>query len=271
MSKVDLTSKDWCNLVFDSKNKLYGGYVLRSESPKRHNRATLLVVVFALIAFSIPMLVKMMMPKKQQIKVTEVTALSALPEAEEKKEEVQPKMEELPPPPALKSSIKFTPPVIKKDEEVRDEEEIKAQQELNTSSANISIADVKGTDEVNGVDIAEVKEVVNEAPAEQKPYQMVEQMPSFPGGEAKLMEYMRDNLRYPVIAQENGIQGRVVIRFVVSPTGEISNVEILRGVDPSCDREAKRLIAGMPKWIPGKQNGIAVPVYFTVPIVFRLQ
>lgn len=269
MSKIDLTSKDWVNLVFDKRNKKYGAYLLRSESPKRHTLATLIIAAAAVVAFTIPMLLKIVMPEKEKMRVTEVTALSALPEAETKKEE-QPKIDVAPPPP-LKSSIKFTPPVIKKDAEVRDEEEIKAQADLNTSKASISIADVKGTDEEKGLDIAEVREVVDETPAEQKPYQVVEQMPSFPGGEKKLMEYLRDNIKYPVVALENGIQGRVVVRFVVSPSGQISNVEVLRGVDPTCDKEAMRLINAMPSWIPGKQNGVAVPVYFTIPIVFKIQ
>ncbi|MEG0950024.1 MAG: TonB family protein [Bacteroidales bacterium] len=270
MNKIDLTSKDWCNLVFESKNKNYGGYVLRNESVKRHNKATLIIVVVALIVFTVPMLLKMVLPEKEKLKVTEVTALSSLPQAEEKQKELQPKVEVIPPPP-LKSSIKFTPPVIKKDAEVRDEEEIKAQQELNTSKAGISIADVKGTDEVNGVDIAEVKDVGNETQETQKPYQIVEQMPTFPGGEEKLMEYLSKSIKYPAVAMENGIQGRVIIRFVVSPTGEITNAEVLRGVDPSCDKEALRVVNAMPRWIPGKQNGTSVPVYFTLPIVFRLQ
>lgn len=270
MNKIDLTSTDWCNLVFEGKNKEYGGYTLRKDSAKRHNKATIIIAVIAVIVFTIPMLIKMVMPEKQNLKVTEVTALSALPEAKEKEVVQQPKAEVIPPPP-LKSSIKFTPPVIKKDAEVRDDEEIKAQQDLNTSKAGISIADVKGTDEVHGVDIAEVKDVSNETQEPQKTYQIVEQMPTFPGGEQKLMEYLNSNIKYPAVAMENGIQGRVIIRFVVSPTGEISNAEILRGVDPSIDREALRVVNAMPRWIPGKQNGTAVPVYFTLPVVFRLQ
>ncbi|MEG2947596.1 MAG: energy transducer TonB, partial [Bacteroidales bacterium] len=90
-------------------------------------------------------------------------------------------------------------------------------------------------------------------------------------GEEKLMEYLSKSIKYPAVAMENGIQGRVIIRFVVSPTGEITNAEVLRGVDPSCDKEALRVVNAMPRWIPGKQNGTSVPVYFTLPIVFRLQ
>ena len=82
------------------------------------------------------------------------------------------------------------------------------------------------------------------------------------------MKFIRDNLKYPVIAQENGIQGRVILRFVVSKTGTIDNVTVLRSLDPTCDKEAIRVVKSMPKWIPGKQNGNNVPVYFTLPVVF---
>ena len=186
------------------------------------------------------------------------------------KQEVQP-LVETPPPPPLKSSIKFTAPVIKKDEEVSDEEELKSQDELTQSKVNISIADVKGNDEEHGQDIADFREVIAEPVVEEeKPYEAVEQMPTFPGGETELMKFIRDNLKYPVIAQENGIQGRVILRFVVSKTGTIDNVTVLRSLDPTCDKEAIRVVKSMPKWIPGKQNGNNVPVYFTLPVVFKL-
>lgn len=171
----------------------------------------------------------------------------------------------------MKSSIKFTAPVIKKDEEVSDEEELKSQDELTQSKVNISIADVKGNDEEHGQDIADFREVIAEPVVEEeKPYEAVEQMPTFPGGETELMKFIRDNLKYPVIAQENGIQGRVILRFVVSKTGTIDNVTVLRSLDPTCDKEAIRVVKSMPKWIPGKQNGNNVPVYFTLPVVFKL-
>ena len=122
-------------------------------------------------------------------------------------------------------------------------------------------------------DIADLKQVVvqaKEEPADQV-FDMVEQMPTFPGGDAELMKYISKNLRYPAIAQENGIQGRVICQFVVGKDGQVRDVVVVRKLDPSCDKEAVRVLSGMPKWIPGKQNGKAVSVKYTVPIVFRLQ
>jgi len=105
----------------------------------------------------------------------------------------------------------------------------------------------------------------------EKPFVTVEQMPIFPGGEREMQKFIAENLKYPIVAQESGIQGRITVRFIVTKTGEISDVTIIRGIDPSCDKEAIRLVKAMPKWIPGKQNGQNVPVYFTLPIVFRLE
>lgn len=172
----------------------------------------------------------------------------------------------------MKSSIKFTAPVIKKDEEVRDEDEIKSQTELTETKVAISIADVKGNDEANGKDIADLKQVVTQAPVEEeKVFDMVEQMPTFPGGAGELMKYIADHLKYPTIAQENGVQGRVICQFVVGSDGSVRDAKVVKTLDPYCDKEALRVIMSMPKWIPGKQNGKAVSVKYTVPIVFRLQ
>ena len=100
---------------------------------------------------------------------------------------------------------------------------------------------------------------------------VVEEQPDFPGGQAAMMKFLSDNIRYPVIAQENGIQGRVICSFVVERDGSITDVQVVRGVDPSLDREAIRVIQQMPRWKPGKQRGSAVRVRFTLPVVFRLQ
>lgn len=100
-------------------------------------------------------------------------------------------------------------------------------------------------------------------------YEVVEQMPSFPGGQGALMQYLANNIKYPVVAQENGVQGRVVVSFVVERDGSITDVQVVRSVDPSLDHEAQRVVRSMPKWIPGKQNGKAVRVKYNVPVSFQ--
>ena len=125
-------------------------------------------------------------------------------------------------------------------------------------TSTISIADVKGNDEENGKDIADLKQVVTQAePEPEKVFDMVEQMPTYPGGNAELMAFLAKNIKYPTIAQENGTQGRVIVQFVVEKDGSIADARVARGVDPYLDKEALRVIQSMPRWIPGKQNGKA--------------
>jgi periplasmic protein TonB len=265
MAKIDLTSLEWRELIFQGKNKEYGAYKMRSESDKRHNTAMIIIAVVAIVGFSLPRLIEMVKPKAKEIN-TEVTVLSKLEKAEVKNDIK--KVEPAPPPPELKSSIKFVAPVIKKDEEVKDDQ-MKSQTELNETKVAISVADVKGSD--NGkVDIADVKQAVTQD-EEEKVYTVIEQNPVFPGGETELMKYIGNNLKYPVIALENGIQGKVMLRFVVTKTGMVDKVEILRSLDPACDKEAIRVVKTLPRFIPGKQNGINVAVWFNLPIVFRLE
>jgi protein TonB len=121
------------------------------------------------------------------------------------------------------------------------------------------------------VDFTAVYEVPEETREDGEIFMIVEEMPEFPGGEGELQKYLASSVRYPVIAQENGIQGRVYIQFVINQRGEVTNVTILRGVDPSLDREAVRVVEAMPKWKPGKQRNRPVRVSYTVPINFVLQ
>ena len=270
MAKIDLTSQEGCDLIFEGRNKDYGAYKMRARAARRLNFSVVLVIVIAAVGFSIPRLITMVTPEKKEV-MTEVTTLSQLEEPEVKQEEVQKVQPVAPPPPALKSSIKFTAPVIKKDEEVADEDQMKSQEELTESKVTISIADVQGTDEEGGVLVEDLKQVVTEAPVEEEVFDMVEQAPQFPGGPAELMAWLGKNIRYPVIAQENGIQGRVTCQFVVGSDGSVRDVKVVRGIDPSLDKEAIRVIQSMPKWIPGRQNGKAVSVRYTLPVTFRLQ
>ena len=96
-------------------------------------------------------------------------------------------------------------------------------------------------------------------------------MPSFPGGQGAMFEFIANNIQYPIVAEENGVQGRVLVSFVIKKDGSLSNVRVVKSVDPALDKEAVRLIKSMPKWSPGKEKGRFVNVKFTVPVTFRLQ
>ena len=142
---------------------------------------------------------------------------------------------------------------------------------------------VENTEEVEAVEIVseddETEEIVIDVPVaapieeeeEEVVFQVVEKMPQFPGGQQALFEYLSKNIRYPVIAQENGLQGRVICQFVVNSDGSIVDIVVVRSVDPSLDKEAVRVIQSMPKWQPGEQRGKAVRVKYTLPVNFRLQ
>ena len=122
------------------------------------------------------------------------------------------------------------------------------------------------------IEIQNIENVVVEEPEkEEEIFQVVEAMPEFPGGTQELMKWLQKNIKYPAISQENGIQGRVIVQFVVNKDGSIVDPEVIRSVDPYLDKEALRVVNAMPKWKPGEQRGKAVRVKFTVPVMFRLQ
>ena len=146
--------------------------------------------------------------------------------------------------------------------------------QLEIVQDDVEVEDIEINAEIDQKEVIEEVvhvEVEEEEIVEQEIFQIVEEMPSFPGGEAKLMEYVAKNIKYPQIARETGIQGRVFVGFVVEPDGSISNVKLLRGIGGGCDEEAMRVIKSLPKWKPGKQRGKAVRVSSQIPVFFKLQ
>jgi periplasmic protein TonB len=189
---------------------------------------------------------------KQEVTIYDDTALEVI--TEEEIEIIQTAQVEPPPPPPQ------VPEVIEILNVVEDD--------VETSEIEIDTEDDKD------------KQVVIQAPVASGPaidedvdvvFVVVESMPSFPGGEGALMKYLSDNIKYPVIAQETGTQGRVICQFVVNRDGSIVDIEVVRSVDKSLDAEAVRVISRMPRWTPGKQRGKTVRVKYTLPVNFRLQ
>ena len=277
MSKIDLISSDWVDLVFEGRNKAYGAYRLRKSTTKRNILAMVAVVILLIVTFIILTVKNFVDEQRAKVAMTQVAELTNYDQPKKKAEVKQKKVEVEPERVVerVKSSIKFTAPVIKKDEEVKPDEELKTQDELMSTKTAIGTFDVKGNDDANG-EILKAKEVIAEPEPpkheeENKVFDIVEQQPLFPGGPTALMKYLSDNTKYPVVAQENGVQGRVTVQFVVEKDGSISDVHVLRGVDPSLDKEAVRVVKSMPRWTPGKQNGITVRVNYRVPVLFRLQ
>lgn len=275
MSKIDLISNAWCDLVFEGKNQAYGAYKLRKGTSKR-NLWSIIIVLIAAVAIFSAIAIKNVIEANQKVAVTtavEVSKIDKTPKVEKKK--AAPKIEQPKVVEKVKSSIKFTAPVIKKDSEVKPEEEMKTQEDLQKTKTTIGAFTVVGNDEIDGEVLKAKEEIAQPEPPkneeENKVFDVVEEQPSFPGGQGALMAWLNDNIKYPVVAAENGIQGKVIVQFVVGKNGSISNVKVLRSVDPSLDKEAVRVVSNMPNWTPGKQNGASVNVRFTLPVTFRLQ
>lgn len=282
MAKIDLYDPKWVDMVFAGKNKEYGAYQLRKGTSGRNIKALLILVIAAALVggFLAWKVIEQKQAEEQQayMEAMELAKLQQQAKKEEKKKEpVKPKVEMKKEIPVARETQKFTAPVIKKDELVKEENQVKQMDKLDDKVA-------VGTENKEGVKDRTVEAVRNDIavaapppPPAPKPevatkvFDVVEEMPSFPGGQGALMFYLASNIKYPVVAQENGVQGRVIVSFVVERDGSISDVRVARSVDPSLDREAQRVVKSMPRWKPGKQNGSAVRVKYTVPVVFRLQ
>ena len=279
MAKVDLTSNEWTDLVFQSKNKEYGAYPLRRNTGKRNMWSIIIMFLAAILGFSAFTIVKTIqanarVENTQEVVLSDIAEKKEKPKVEKKPEIKIPEQQKMPE--KVASSVKFTEPVIKKDNQVKEDNQLKQQEDLNETTTKIGALDVKGNDEggeVLKVEKAEIEQPKPEPKKEEdnKVFDVVEQQPAFPGGQGALLSWLSQNIHYPAVAEENGIQGRVVVSFVVEKDGSISNVQVVRGVDPSLDKEAARVVKSMPKWTPGKQNGQAVRVKYNVPVTFKLQ
>ncbi len=274
---IDLTSQEWIDLIFEGRNKSYGAYTLRQQSSKRHLLAFLFTLAFAIVLFSGLTLAKKVNETVLKDEHKTVVEFIDLKEPPPPPEEIIEHKIEAPPPVDLAKTINYQVPRIEKDELVKEEQEMKSVDDvLRDKDAIISIVDNEnGRTDGLGIDPADLQQnklIVEDPVEDNKIWEgIVEQVPSFPGGESAMYEWLGKNIVYPVIAIENRIQGRVTLQFVVEKNGEIGDIRIIRGVDTSIDKEALRVIKSMPKWIPGRQGGNPVRVRYTLPVQFRLQ
>lgn len=277
---VDLSSKEWRDIVFEGKNKDFGAYEMRKKSDGRHNKAMIIVVIAVVVIFFALRLVNLALEKAAANIVDEASQeivqvdMGEQEEPEEEEEMVQ--IEEEKPealPEEILNTMKVTELQIANDEDVKAEDEIKSQDELQESQTAFGSTDFdKGTDDLNVVREHKDEIIVEKKePVKEEVFVAVEQMPQFPGGDAELMKFLSNNIKYPTMAMENNIQGRVVVQFVVTKTGAIGEVKVIRSVDRDLDREAIRVCKSLPNFIPGKMNGQAVNVWYTLPVNFKLQ
>lgn len=277
---VDLSSREWTDIIFDGKNKEFGAYQLRKASAGRHNKAMIVIVFVIAILFALAFLVNTVIESAEarpEDTTEQVLAEMVTEEVEEEPEDEPERIEQPEQQEVLKeellNTVKLTEIDIVKDEEVK--EELKSQDDLKeTETAVGKVNEDRGVDDI--IQAKEHKEVVvveekkPEPVEDNKVFDAVEQPPQFPGGDAALLKWIGDHLNYPPIAAENGIQGRVLVSFVVTKTGKVGQVKVVRGKDPDLDKEAVRVVKALPQFTPGKMNGHAVNVWYHVPITFKL-
>ena len=246
------------DIVFENRNKEYGAYQLR----KKYNRVVLLALLIGVLIIYTAVIIPYIRASRYAAhKLRDANDVIAEMANDLQKEEAPPPPPPPPPPPAEQTQVvKYVAPVVVDSVKVEDQSKLMISDDQVTTTVNKEVVEV----------VEQKKEEVEEVKEEQV-FVVVEEMPEFPGGELALRKYIAKAIVYPTIAQENGIQGKVFVNFVVNKDGSVSNAKIARGVDPSVDAEALRVVSTLPKWKPGKQRGVPVRVSYTVPISFKLE
>lgn len=283
MSKIDLVSREWCEIVFEGRNKEYGAYRLRSKAGARNLKSLLTLLSIMLIIGAIVVtqaVVSNIVKKNSNLDSENITQLSQLEQKpEEKKEEKKIEIEYSKPEiqkVKVKASIQFTVPKIVDDDKVEEGKEVKSQDEVTKSNISIAAQDYEGDGE-GGINIDDLKENQqaggSDVPAEEEVADnaLVEVPASYPGGEAALLQFISKNLVYPQIAQEQELQGTVIVRFRVEKDGSIGKIVIKKGLSKECDEAAAEVVSKLKRFVPAKQQGYPVPVWFTLPIRFIIQ
>jgi protein TonB len=268
-SKLDILNQQWIDVVFTGRNKAYGAYELRKDNPRNTNKALIIGVAAFVLLISFKTILNAIegfIPKAdEKVKVTEVV----LPPPPVNEQEKPPPPPPEPPKPKV-DQVRFPPPVVKPDNEVQEKDpptvkELEVADPGQKDQKGDPNADIRIDEPVGNSD---VKQVVEENP--NQIFTAVEQAPTFPGGDGAFGKYLGKNIRYPAIARENNVQGRVVLTFVVERDGSLTDIKVLRSLGSGTDEEAVRVLKASPKWKPGIQNGRPVRVQYSIPVNFTL-
>ena len=282
--EINLSSREWCDLVFEGKNKDFGAYVIRTGSTRRHNVAVLWTMIgtilLGLLTFGFVQANKYIEARRLANSQDQAPILVDITPPTEEVEPEQQRLEQPEPevlPEDVLISVKVTELQIVEDDEVRPEDEILSQDEREDTDKAFGQTNVDNGQNDRTQFQTAVNEIVVDKPVEkpkpevEKVFEVVEQMPQFPGGDAALLKYLSSHINYPPMAAENNVQGKVTIQFVVEKDGMVGEVKIARSVDKDLDREAVRVVKTLPKFTPGRQNGQPVRVWYTLPVQFKLQ
>lgn len=270
----DYLKADIDDIIFEYRNKSYGGYLLRKLYPSNMTKANIIATILFILGISLPSIinfVKKSLPQEETISA-EVTLAEPPP--------LDPKSPPPPPPPKAepppkRPTIAFVAPKVKKDEEVTEEvappdvEQLKDIDISTKTQEGVENGAPEGLEEAEPAPPAPVLEEKIEKPEEI--FKVVEQKPEFPDGEAAMLKFIYSNIKYPPIARENGVEGTAYVTFVVEKDGSITDVKVVRDIGAGCGEEAIRVVKMMPKWNPGKQRGRPVRVQFNLPVKYKLE
>jgi periplasmic protein TonB len=259
MAKEKIRVPAFDDIVFETRNKEYGAYVLRKKYSRNVIISLLVGIIILATAIITPYLNAKALEKRQKRAERQVEI--KMENLDQPNEAVAPPPPPPPPPADVVQAAKYVPPVVV--------DSVKPEEQVQLMTMDQAQVEVKNEEVVEVVQ--EVKEEIKEAEPEPEPFVVVEEMPMFPGGDPELLKYIAEHTQYPEVAKENNIQGRVIVRFCVTSKGGVSQVSVLKGVDPELDKEAIRVVNSLPPFKPGKQGGKPVPVWYMVPITFTLK
>ncbi len=245
-------------IVFEIRNKAYGAYVLR----KNYSRNVIISLFFGTTIMATAVIVPYLNNKAlgNRLRMAETHVEIRMENLDQPADLVAPPPAAPPPPEDVVQQVKYIPPVVVDSVKPEDNVQMMTADEAGVELKNEDVIEIK----------TEVKEEIAEVETEPVPFTVVEEMPEPQGGIAGLMKFIGDNLKYPEVPQENNIQGTVTVKFCVTSKGGIDQVSVMKRVDPELDAEAIRVVKSLPLFRPGKQGGVPVPVWFTVPIKFKL-
>ncbi len=260
MAKEKRSYPSFNDIVFEGRNKEYGAYAIRKKYTRTMTMSIIIGIFLVLLAAYVPYIKAKSIAVVKERDANEIIAQMA---DDINHEEAAPPPPPPPPPPTEQQVVvKYVAPVVV--------DSVRPEDSANFMTAD-EVVDTHVDEEVVEF-VEEVREEIEEEDVATAPvFITVEEMPSFPGGDAELLKYIGENTVYPEIAKENNIQGRVFLRFCVTSKGTVDRVEVTRGVDPSLDAEAIRVIKSLPLWKPGKQGGKPVNVWYSIPVNFTLK
>ncbi len=278
MANINMLSKNWNDILFEGRNKDYGAYQLRAKTGRRNIIALLfLLIIFALIGLAV-ITAGVIEKAAAELGNDQAMELQNVEQEEEEEEiyqeESKPDEKPMETVTEMASSIQFTVPEI--TDTPAEDKELIAQQKAQEARAKMGEFNFQGNDETSTNIKNDQKQLGAVASAgggegDTKVFTYVEQMPVFPGGEQALQRYVLDHFKYPQVSLEDGIQGTIMVRFVVKENGSVGEVQILKGLDSYCDKEAKRVISSLPRFTPGRQQGKPVKVWYQIPVRLTIE